>query len=535
MQDCKTCGIAKLEKQLQKHRDQGGGGGMELKGGGPDVAGGGPGAGGGPDVAGFRRHVHTKPVMLDLADPSFRSYGTLKSEFAKQILETLGEGDLSAHVLKRGRVRRMLGSPSRKLRAGRPVPLLSPSSRLSLFPPVFDSRLFYRPCHNPLKIEDQGSCASCVFISAAYVAQIRANITTFCKTSPSAVDVWRRILEKSNDYDKAVIEFTKVMGELALPVAVSGLLPLLDWERFICCSTEKDIEGACATRLDHCYHHQDGDPDESVFTCEKSVTGVVPHHFVEWVARRGFHDRQGRLVISKIKPEGDGDSKVSPFSVTRSLEATEVDEEVALAIAEQIRSIKVSLMANGPLMVMMRIHGKNFDDWGRGDNPQGNGLRLGYTLPGSGQMDEYHEVMLVGWSIDDLGKPCWIIQNSYGPQFNDACAISPKIFPGDLLSQAYQRAQLGSGGFVFVRMVDTESIEKDIGSGLENNTLAFQVVLATPTIQQQEQQELAGAWQRNVNASVNASSTDSLLPYVIIAAVVLALAVVLHRYIRARN
>jgi hypothetical protein len=412
------------------------------------------------------RHAHSKAALLNPSLDPFRAYGSLKGDSARPVLDNLGSGDLTSYVLKRGRVKRMFG-----IRAGA-AGVSEPSSRLSVFPPLFDSRLFYRSCHRPLKIEDQGACASCVFISAAYVAQIRANISLL---GVSAVDLWRQQLRAG--YADAACAFTNQMSSRAATPQhpnTPAPIPLLDWKRFICCHSEQDVSGACASRLDYCYHHQDGDPDESVFTCEKSITGVVPHHFVEWVARRGFHDLTGRPVISKIRPEGEGDSEVSPFSVTRSVDATEIDEKVALAIAEQVRAIKVSLMANGPLMVMMRIHGNNFDEWGKK-----KGLRLGYTLPASGQMDEYHEVMLVGWSVDDAGRPCWIVQNSYGPNFNDSCAVSPDAdLPLDpetkqTLARAYDQAELGSGGFVFVRMVDTEMIEKDIGSGLENNALAF--------------------------------------------------------------
>jgi hypothetical protein len=542
MEDCKKCGIAKLESlllspsfaprprippqpqpqpqpqlqpQLQPQQPQQ----PHTKGPPPDKV---------EDAVVPLRHAHTKPVF----EFSFPSYGRLVSDSAIPILNDVSSGDLSAHVLKRGRVKRMFGLQRRA--GGSPSP--SPLDQLSVFPPIFDTRLYYRSCHQPMKIEDQGSCASCVFISAASVAQIRGNITLFKQMagSRSAVEVWRELLRKNaNSYDEAADSFASVMADMVPEgVRLSMGLPLLDWSRFICCETQSEIKRACAARLGDCYHHQDGDPGESTFTCEKSVTGVVPHHFVEWVSTRGFHDKSGRLVILKLKAEGEGDSLVSKYSLAKSITAEEVDDDVAAEIAEQVRAIKMSLMANGPIMVMMRIHGKNFDQWGQDKKLP----RVGYVLPGKGQMDEYHEVMAVGWSVDDEGKPCWIIQNSYGPSFNDTCAITDRspLTQASMkrrLAEAYAQAELGAGGFVFVRMVDAELIENDIGSGLENNALAFIPAIKASYIRSGGDRRSAlrrstdprSTTQRSTDRE---SSDDIIFSYAIIAAVILAVIVV---------
>jgi hypothetical protein len=100
-------------------------------------------------------------------------------------------------------------------------------------------------------------------------------------------------------------------------------------------------------------------------------------------------------------------------------------------------------------------------------------------------LDEYHEVMLVGWGRDDLGKSCWIIQNSYGPRFNDMCGVSASaqrdsgapewlVRVSDVVEQAYLMSGLESErGCVMIEMVNPELLEHDLGSALENNAIGF--------------------------------------------------------------
>ncbi len=426
-------------------------------------------------------------LKISALSVGFKPYGSL-TEGGRKVFDQAWFGQGAPRVPRFSKFSRRAGQPQHSQERQKDEGVLR------VFPPVFDTRLFYRSSHTPLKIEDQGSCASCVFISAAHAARVRSNISM--QNGMRASRVWRNMLrEHGESFHDACIEFTRAMCDAARQrhAHSPASMPLLDWTRFICCEYALDrplaAAAMCRDRVAHCYHHQDGKPEEKFFTCEESVTGVVPHHFVEWVSTRGFHDYDDRLRIAKVKPETK--SSGQRFMIADQVDATEVDQKVAEQINEQIRAIKTSLMTNGPLMVMIRIHGSNFDDWGRpsarqpqagpddsaepGPGAEEPFLRLGYVLPSSGKMDEYHEVVLVGWSIDDAGKPCWIIQNSYGNQVNDSCAILPthSELSDICYRDGYANADLPPGGFVFVRVVDAETIQHDIGSGLENNAIAF--------------------------------------------------------------
>lgn len=417
----------------------------------------------------------------------------------------------------------------------------SHSVALAVFPPFFDTRLYYRKAHRPYKIWDQENCASCVFISAASVAHVRAGISM--DDTANAAEDWRQLIagldlgggaghggewtavrgEEEGEHKgaaaflQACIDFSEEMKKKAANGNHYSVLqiPLLDWKRYICCSQSgKECDMKIAAKGDAadkiCYHHQDGDPDHAAFTCDKHDDGVVPHHFVEWVSKVGFFDFDGRKVIKKVVPERASrpPNAVSKFIVADQLDT--VSSSMGKEVCEQIRSIKASLMNNGPLMVMMRIEATGFDIWphrlkkqerqeggGSGndddepretetndDEPRediGKVLRRGYRLDEPGKLDEYHEVMLVGWGRDDLGKPCWIIQNSYGPKFNDSCSVDSKRQTTPFHAQiarvvedAYHMAGVDQErGCVMVEMVNPELLENDLGSALENNVLGF--------------------------------------------------------------
>lgn len=424
----------------------------------------------------------------------------------------------------------------------------SRSVPLAVFPPFFDTRLYYRKAHRPYKVWDQENCASCVFISAASVAHVRAGISM---DTDNAADDWRQLiagvdmsrLERIQDegdgrggewldgvgdaaggeagFLQACVDFSEILKARAAKgnhANAASRVPLLDWRRYICCSRsgkECDVKiaskGEAADKI--CYHHQDGDPDHAAFTCDKHDDGVVPHHFVEWVSKIGFFDFDGKKVVKKVVPERASRPRnaVSDFVVADQLDT--ISPSMGKDVCEQIRSIKASLMINGPLMVMMRIEATGFDIWperlgvqgdqeGDQEDEDGGGsakkdadaegetaaaaaaaarLRRGYRLDEPGKLDEYHEVMLVGWGRDDFGQPCWIIQNSYGPDFNDACAVDSfrQTTPfharvAQVVEDAYHMAAVDlEKGCVMVEMVNPELLENDLGSALENNALGF--------------------------------------------------------------
>jgi hypothetical protein len=360
----------------------------------------------------------------------------------------------------------------RLLRVG--APAVAP---LASFPPWFDTRLWYRSAHQPYRIHDQEDCASCVFIAAATVAEVRAGIQRMEGDGPSAADMWRHVISGEKDGQAAAVRaFYRVMAERALQGARSRpAVPALDWRRFICCTTKCPPQGPAH----ECYHHQDGDPKRAPFSCADHVEGVVPHHFVEWVARVGFH-AEGQSspapVIRTVEPERQ---KSSPrFALVEPLQVKEVDEQTAGAVAGQVRRIKTSLMAHGPVMAMMRIHGQTFDVWGSKDADKEAAMRAGYRLPGPDIFDEYHEVTIVGWGTDDYGKPCWLIVNSYGDGYNCHCAPDPDLAESAAelrtLADAYNAAGLTRlRGCVMVEMVNAELVRSRQNTDLENNIIAF--------------------------------------------------------------
>jgi hypothetical protein len=443
----------------------------------------------------------------------------------------------------------------RALRVGAPAAGGPPS----LLPPVFDTRLWYRAAHEPYRIEDQKDCASCVFIAAASVAQVRAGIAEMEGDGASAASVWRSLLaehgaelDKGDDaYRAAVLAFCEAMAARggAAGRTSAPIVPPLNWERFICC------EASCPVDLSakDCYHHQDGNPAEAAFSCAEHPEGVVPHHFVSWVASGvGFHSRDPPelRVIKTVEPERHNASP--PFSLVDALQVNRIDVRAAGRVSDQVRRIKTSLMAHGPVMGMMRIDGDSFDAWGGGGGgkkagrarnpplnrqilhrdragPEGeqeeeqeaargpnrearagrkaaraepelepgagedgepragakqdgesSAVRRAYRLPEADRFDEYHEVMIVGWGLDDAGVPCWIIQNSYGEGYNCHCAVSPAgkedwlQRPLARLEDAYHRAGLTSKrGCVFVEMVNADLVASRRNVDIENNVLSF--------------------------------------------------------------
>ena len=447
--------------------------------------------------------------------------------------------------------------------AGARVKAQKSTHPLVLFPPVFDTRLFYRSAHHPYVIHDQGTCASCVFISATTTAQVRAAIQL---SKVNAAAVWRAILREergsddeiddagtvvggsassSSAFHNAARRFVELMGQQAqwggvvakgdYAEEISGSrakVPQLQWKHYICCQTQQECNaGGGQGRESRCYHHKDEPSDRSAFTCDVHADGVVPHHFLEWIAEgdRGFVDGSNHRIIRTIRPEHQ--SMNPKYALAKPIEVapgSELTERETRLIAEQVRAIKTSLMSNGPVLAMIRIEGKSFDMWGKikkptpkpqthlkkassppaaassaggsseeeqqdsedGDEEQDENSLLGqvrrrraYRLPARDKFDEYHEVMVIGWSYDDFGTPCWVIQNSYGPNFNSHCALSPwaaheaEPWLGDLIEKA-QRGYEDSGvmdqrGCVFVEMVNADLINSGCTTDLENNILSF--------------------------------------------------------------
>ena len=456
--------------------------------------------------------------------------------------------------------------------AGAAVKVQKSTRPLVLFPPIFDSRLFYRSAHHPYVIHDQGSCASCVFISATSMAQARAAIQM---SKVNAAAVWRAILREergwsddqvaaslphtgessSEAFRSAARRFVEIMsqqgewggaaarmeeeeqgGQAGRSRRSARRIPSLQWKHYICCETKSACVAGSRSQgskaASACYHHKDEPSDKAPFTCDVHADGVVPHHFLEWIrdGERGFVDETHRRIIRTIRPEHKGMSPefslVHPIEIVPGTQLTEADTR---RIAEQVRAIKASLMSNGPVLAMIRIEGKSFDTWGeikkpkakseqagdkqgerseqggKGKSDQGedeeaadgedveldeNSLlgqvrrRRAYRLPGRDAFDEYHEVMVVGWSYDDFGTPCWIVQNSYGPTYNSHCAISPwtthELDPwlGDVLDSTLQQGYAQSGlmnlrGCVFVEMVNSDLVTSGCTTDLENNVLSF--------------------------------------------------------------
>lgn len=355
-------------------------------------------------------------------------------------------------------------------------------------PPFFDTRLWYRSAHEPYLIEDQGDCAACVFISAATVAMVRSGIQRL--GSPSAAVAWRRAVAEGAKAGGATLHaavraFEREMAQRAR-ARPSPPVGLLDWKTFVCCA-----ETSCSPRVERyppCYHHLDGDPKEAAFSCEAHAEGVVPHHFVQWVADSGVGFRRraqrtwgdpGPVVVRTLRPERKSSSP--RFALVEPIQVPRIDEQVAAQVAAQVRRIKTSIMANGPVMAMMRIDGKAFDIWGtlvqeKGEQNQpdvGAAERLAYRLPGPDAFDEYHEVVIVGWTVDDAGTPCWIAMNSYGAMSNDSC-VPGEAAVGPELRQAYHEAGITSQrGCVFVEMVNADLVTRRMNTDLENNVIAF--------------------------------------------------------------
>jgi hypothetical protein len=344
---------------------------------------------------------------------------------AAETLRAAAGADLRAFLAASARRGRGVGREAAAGGATPPPPPPPPSLRrsgapqqpLSVFPPVFDTRLYYRFAHEPYAIEDQEDCASCVFIAAATCAKVRGGVQSDLPVM-NAARVWRQLLREAGGgeagaeaqaYRRAAERFVEVMCARAAEAAGSGggaaaaamvasepkaspaprtpagpgreaasgkeatpallspsarPLPPLDWRRFICCGGGETHE-VCGrrSRPEQCYHHRDGDPREAAFHCARHSEGVVPLHFVEWVSGVGFHCREsGALVVDSISPE-----RSEGFALTEPVQAEggELGEAEARAMAEQVRRMKTSLLTHGPLMAMMKIDGRSFDAWGR--------------------------------------------------------------------------------------------------------------------------------------------------------------------------
>jgi hypothetical protein len=100
--------------------------------------------------------------------------------------------------------------------------------------------------------------------------------------------------------------------------------------------------------------------------------------------------------------------------------------------------------------------------------------------------------MIVGWGLDDAGRACWIVQNSYGESANCHCAVRAELAAsgpeagadlgsGDWLLgplSRVEKAYAASGltakrGCVFVEMVNAELLEAGRNTDLENNVISF--------------------------------------------------------------
>ena len=380
----------------------------------------------------------------------------------------------------------------------------------SILPPIFDARLYYRSAFHPYEIDDQGECASCVFISATRVAQIRAAIQRDEDNRRSALGVWRATIRDKRKDPAGMIAALDEFAELTRQRAKVGsvpqeaLVPTLDWERFICCGLNEGaqcVNGNPARSGDEgtCYHHVDGAP----FSCDRDSDGVVPYHFLRHVQNTGFYAKQpfvaGKRLIDSIAPETP-DAEMFAVHPPLTLHSGEVRLEDAKHIRSQINAIKRSIMEFGPVMAMIRI-GDDFDCWPEaacdiakaGGEAQAGGeaaggdaekaadaTRRAYCLGSADAAREFHEVVVVGWGYADDGTPSWIVRNSYGPDFNDACAVSVDAVPlayrsyASTLAKSYADAEICHlKGHVFVAMASTELLTAGRESDLENNVVAF--------------------------------------------------------------
>jgi len=333
--------------------------------------------------------VHDSGPSSSLGDAGFAAAAPLDVRSERSLVAAVGS-DLRGLITGRGASQQQKGQ-----KGPRPITLSragSPQQPLLVFPPIFDTRLYYRFAHEPYVIEDQEDCASCVFIAAATCAKVRGGVQRDLPVM-NAARVWRQMLREEGGseakvssgageevaaYRRASERFCALMCERAAKRGVDTALslPLLDWRRFICCGGNETHDSCGARSLpERCYHHRDGDPREAAFHCSLHSEGVVPLHFVEWVSGVGFHcAASGTRVVEAVAPETSrGFALTEPVQISAASES--LGEEEAAAMAEQVRQMKTSLMTHGPVMAMMRIDGRSFDAWG-GRNPVVNGKSL---------------------------------------------------------------------------------------------------------------------------------------------------------------
>jgi len=87
-------------------------------------------------------------------------------------------------------------------------------------------------------------------------------------------------------------------------------------------------------------------------------------------------------------------------------------------------------------------------------------------------------------TADDNGRPCWIVQNSYGELSNDSCIPGPHIATPELRA-AYAASKLNTKrGCVFVEMVNADLVARRSNTDLENNVLSFLPVVERPGLQE---------------------------------------------------
>lgn len=332
-------------------------------------------------------------------------------------------------------------------------------ARHSPLPVCFDTRLVF-PYLFHQKPPVQNECSTCVFLAATQTLRAR-----YCIDQDEHAFPWYHQWKECDMDDTAFAgavhdHVTRVYADPHQQLFHVKIVPA--WDSFTCSNTDDVHQTACITSFD----------------CHGK--GIVPEELLDIMKDRPTPCHQPPSTISslgRIRSEHwfSGSWKVQPNPLSK------------LPFHDILRArhkIKRSILDHGPLMATIRIDRKTFYDPTRWQEQPPRA----YTLPESGVYDEYHQVLVVGftWAPSSLRPsrivPCWIIQD-----WRDVGDIPHTVaneyiaehVPPFLQDAVQHWARLAKhvrvrGCFLRVEMATRANTEADRCVCLEENAYAFQ-------------------------------------------------------------
>ncbi len=331
-------------------------------------------------------------------------------------------------------------------------------SRDGPLPQCFDTRLVYPYLfYHPAPIQNE--CSTCVFIAASEALRTRFLIDQdptafvwFCK--------WNDVEFDDAAFARTVQDHVKMSSKKTKNLFETHIVPA--WDSFACSDSKRSDHSRKCIQSYQCH----GD-------------GIVPEDLLDLMKDHGCPCTIAPSFASKSL------GRIAPEHITGSwkLVPKPVINSSFTDVLHARYKIKRSLLDHGPLMATIRIDRKSFYDPDRFSSYP----RRAYTLPGPGVYDEYHQVLVVGfsWAPSSLHSdrlvPCWIIQDwrdvdselhSVSEEYNTDYHPS---FLHDTVAQWAKLARLVPvrGFFTTVEMTSRNNRSHDRSVNLEEHAYGF--------------------------------------------------------------